>query len=252
MLQDTNRLGEAEPLYRRALAIDEASYGPDHPNVAIRLNNLAGLLQDTNRLGEAEPLFRRALAIDEASHGPDHPNVAIRLNNLAGLLQDTNRLAEAEPLYRRALAIDEASYGPDHPDVATGLNNLAGLLQATNRLGEAEPLYRRALAIDEASYGPDHPEVATASTISRGCSATRTASARRSRFFAARWRSSKRASGRIIRTWRPPQQSRGFAPSHKPPGRGGAALSPCAGDRRKELRNGPPRSPPDLNNLANC
>ena len=26
---------------RRALAIDEASYGPDHPNVAIRLNNLA-------------------------------------------------------------------------------------------------------------------------------------------------------------------------------------------------------------------
>ena len=32
---------QAEPLYRRALAIDEASYGPDHPNVAIDLNNLA-------------------------------------------------------------------------------------------------------------------------------------------------------------------------------------------------------------------
>ena len=26
---------------RRALAIDEQSYGPDHPDVAIRLNNLA-------------------------------------------------------------------------------------------------------------------------------------------------------------------------------------------------------------------
>ena len=36
LLQATNRLGEAEPLMRRALAIDEASYGPDHPNVAIR------------------------------------------------------------------------------------------------------------------------------------------------------------------------------------------------------------------------
>ena len=69
---------EAEPLYRRALAIDEASYGPDHPTVAIRLNNLAQLLQATNRLGEAEPLMRRALAIDEASYGPDHPTVAIR------------------------------------------------------------------------------------------------------------------------------------------------------------------------------
>ena len=58
---------------RRALAIDEASYGPDHPDVAIDLNNLAQLLQATNRLGEAEPLMRRALAIDEASYGPDHP-----------------------------------------------------------------------------------------------------------------------------------------------------------------------------------
>ena len=104
---------------RRALAIDEASFGPDHPNVAIDLNNLAQLLQATNRLAEAEPLMRRALAIDEASFGPDHPNVAIRLNNLAQLLQATNRLAEAEPLMRRALAIDEASFGPDHPNVAT-------------------------------------------------------------------------------------------------------------------------------------
>ena len=43
---------------RRALAIDEASYGPDHPNVAIGLNNLAQLLQATNRLGEAERLLR--------------------------------------------------------------------------------------------------------------------------------------------------------------------------------------------------
>ena len=73
-MQATNRLGEAEPLMRRALAIDEASYGPDHPNVAIDLNNLASLLQATNRLGEAEPLMRRALAIDEASYGPDHPD----------------------------------------------------------------------------------------------------------------------------------------------------------------------------------
>jgi tetratricopeptide (TPR) repeat protein len=155
------RYAEAEPLYRRSVVIDEASSGPDHPSVAIHLNNLAGLLRATNRLGEAEPLYRRALAIGEASYGPDHPKVATRLNNLAGLLAATNRLGEAEPLYRRALAIDEASHGPDHPEVATGLNNLAILLLDTSRLGEAELLMRRALAIDEASYGPDHPIVAT-------------------------------------------------------------------------------------------
>ena len=31
LLQETNRLGEAEPLYRRALALVEANLGPDHP-----------------------------------------------------------------------------------------------------------------------------------------------------------------------------------------------------------------------------
>jgi tetratricopeptide (TPR) repeat protein len=151
---------QAEPLYRRALAIDEASSGPDHPDVAIRVNNLAVLLQFTDRLAEAEPLFRRALAIDEACFGPANPTVAIRLNNLAQLLRATNRLAEAELLMRRALTIDEASFPPDHPTIATRLNNLALLLLDTNRLINAELLIRRALAIDEKSFGPDDPNVA--------------------------------------------------------------------------------------------
>jgi tetratricopeptide (TPR) repeat protein len=151
---------QAEPLMRRALALAEASFGPDHPAIVACLNNLTILLQDTNRLAEAEPVMRRALALAEASFGPDHPNVASCLNNLARLLQATNRLAEAEPLMRRALAIDEKSLGPDHPGVARDLNNLARLLQDSNQLAEAEPLYCQALAIDETSLGPGHPNVA--------------------------------------------------------------------------------------------
>ena len=61
---------------RRALAIDEASYGPDHPKVAKGLSNLARLLKDTKRLTEAGELVQRALAIDEKSYGPDHARVA--------------------------------------------------------------------------------------------------------------------------------------------------------------------------------
>jgi hypothetical protein len=59
----------AEPLYRRALAIGESRLGPDHPNVATRLANLATLLEETNRPVKAEPFYRRALAIDEKNHG---------------------------------------------------------------------------------------------------------------------------------------------------------------------------------------
>jgi tetratricopeptide (TPR) repeat protein len=161
LLQGKARYAEAEPLFRRAVAISEKTPETSPNRLAVYFNDLALFLSVTNRPAEAEPLIRRALKIDEASFGPDHPNVAIRLNNLAELLRTTNRSAEAEPLYRRSLAIGEASLGPDHPKVATRLNNLALLLQATNRAAEAEPLFHRALKIDEASYGRDHPEVAT-------------------------------------------------------------------------------------------
>jgi tetratricopeptide (TPR) repeat protein len=160
LLREKALYTEAEPLLRRALAIDEASYGPEHPDVARDLNNLALVLQATSRLGEAEPLMRRALAIAEATFGSEHPIVAIGLNNLAELLHATNRFEDAERLMRRALAISEATWGREHPKVAIRLNNLSMLLQATNRVGEAEPLMWRALAIDEATYGPEHPKVA--------------------------------------------------------------------------------------------
>ena len=125
LLQYTNRLGEAEPLMRRALLLAEAALGDKHPNVAVCLNNLAMLLQDTNRIEEAEPLMRRALGINEAALGEQHPTVAACLNNLAQVLQDTNRFEEAEPLMRRALGINEAALGEQHPTVAACLNNLA-------------------------------------------------------------------------------------------------------------------------------
>ena len=75
-MNERARYAEAEPLYRRALAIDEQRLRPRPSRCRCCLNNLAQLLQDTNRLGEAEPLMRRALAIDEKAYGPDHPNVA--------------------------------------------------------------------------------------------------------------------------------------------------------------------------------
>jgi hypothetical protein len=58
LLQATNRFEEAEPLMRRALRMDEATFGSEHPTVARDLNNLAQLLKATNRLVEAEPLMR--------------------------------------------------------------------------------------------------------------------------------------------------------------------------------------------------
>ena len=118
LLQHTNRFGEAEPLMRRALEIDEAVFGEQHSTVAIRMNNLATLLLDTNRSAEAEPMMRRALEIDEIAFGEQHPTVAVRLSNLAILLKNPNRMMESEPLMRRSLEILDSfrrQTGHEHP-----------------------------------------------------------------------------------------------------------------------------------------
>ena len=130
------RFAEAEPLFRRALAIDEATFGPAHPNVAGSLNNVASALRAVHRLDEAEPLLRRALAIQEASYAPDHPEVAGGLNDLAALLLDRNCLDEAEPLFRRALAIREKSLRADHPSTIRTRSGLAMAMAA--RRGSAD------------------------------------------------------------------------------------------------------------------
>ena len=160
LLMQMNRLGEAEPLIRRALEIDEALFGVHHPRVAVRMSNLAQVLKASDRLGEAEPLMRRTLEIDRTAFSDHHPAVVRDLNNLAMLLWETNRIEEAVPLMQRALDCDESAFEDQHQTVAILLNNLAGLLSESNRPDQAEPLIRRALEIDEAAFGDHHPNVA--------------------------------------------------------------------------------------------
>ena len=75
---------------RRALAIDEKALGPDHPDVAIRLNNLAVLLSAERRLRGSRAL-RRALAIGEKALGSDHPHTLLVKKNLDNLLQEVDQ-----------------------------------------------------------------------------------------------------------------------------------------------------------------
>jgi len=155
--QSLARYKEAEPLYRRAIEIDEKTLGKDHPSVAIDYNNLALLFQAQGKYGEAEPLYRRSIEIGERVLGKGHPDVATGYSNLANLLRDQGKYGEAEPLYRRAIEIGEKVLGKDHPNVAGGYSNLANQLRDQGKYDQAEPLYRRAMEIVETKLGLDHP-----------------------------------------------------------------------------------------------
>ena len=63
-LYKEGRYKEAIPIAEKALAVREKALGPDHPNTAMSLNNLAVLYTSTGRYQEAIPLMLRAQHID--------------------------------------------------------------------------------------------------------------------------------------------------------------------------------------------
>ena len=75
-----------------SLRIDEQTIGKEHPDYAIRLNNLAIVYHSQGRYDEAIELYKQALLIDEKTIGKEHPDYAIRLNNLANVYQFTRQI----------------------------------------------------------------------------------------------------------------------------------------------------------------
>ena len=100
LLDAQGRLDEAEPLYQRALAIEEKVRGPEHPSVAALLDNLAALHHAQDHFARAETYYRRALAIREKIQ--NDRDLAPTVYNLAVLYFDQGAYPAAEPLFRRA------------------------------------------------------------------------------------------------------------------------------------------------------
>jgi CHAT domain-containing protein len=173
--------GKAEPLFTRALKMNEALYPParfpqGHPHLATSIISMAGLHQAQGSYSKAKPLFARALKMNESLYPParfpqGHPDLARSLNNLAVLHEAQGEYSKAEALYAHALKMNEALYPParfpqGHPLLAQSLNNLGALHQAQGEYGKVEPLLARALKMNEALYPParfpqGHPHLAT-------------------------------------------------------------------------------------------
>ncbi|MEE8214384.1 MAG: tetratricopeptide repeat protein, partial [Alphaproteobacteria bacterium] len=79
--------------------------GPEHPHVAISLENLAELYRTHGKLAAAEPLYKLSLGVLEKALGEEHPDVATTLENYAALLRMTGRGADAANMETRAATI---------------------------------------------------------------------------------------------------------------------------------------------------
>ncbi|WP_159711298.1 SPOR domain-containing protein [Geminicoccus flavidas] len=150
-------LDAAIPALRQAVRLSEQRFGPESPELALDLNNLAEALRRQGDLREAERLLRRAQAIDQAQDEVDPLAAATTLNNLGLVLAAKGDSRAALTAHRAALAAVEKARGNDHPDTARAAYNLA-LAEAT--AGDpriAQALAARAAFIVDRALGDRHP-----------------------------------------------------------------------------------------------
>jgi tetratricopeptide (TPR) repeat protein len=141
ILDGLQRYDESEATYRRALAIFEQIFGPEHYEVASNLHNLAAVLGARGDLDQAEKLYRRALAIKKKLLGEDSPDAALTLNNLGALLTRAGRREEASGLLQRAVTILQDRVAPDHPHLVLARANLQGALLSSRTVNAEYPKY---------------------------------------------------------------------------------------------------------------
>jgi tetratricopeptide (TPR) repeat protein len=85
---------EAERLFTRSLSVKEL-LGPEHPDVATTLNNLAQVYIMQDRDPEAIPLLERSLTIQEKALDPEHPALRRTLMVLADVYRRLGRAEDA-------------------------------------------------------------------------------------------------------------------------------------------------------------
>lgn len=137
------KLIEAEWVYKRALAIYEAT-GSNDLEVATTCEALGWLYIESQRPALATPYLTRALEIFESVPGAKPDSIGRILCQLAEIKIAESGHQDAESYYKKASLILESK---KHPDLAGVLNKMGALCETTERANEALTYYTRAVAI---------------------------------------------------------------------------------------------------------
>ena len=144
------RVDEAKQIQERSLAMFEATVGPDHPDTALPVTELAGIALEQNRVDDAITLYRRGLGIRERALGAKHPHLSETLLGLARAESRRGNSDAAIANLRRARELGMA-LGDHHPLVAATEYWLANELDRRGERDEVESLLAHALAAWEAN-----------------------------------------------------------------------------------------------------
>jgi tetratricopeptide (TPR) repeat protein len=143
----------AEPLLRRAVAIENRLHGSDYVPILAYSVSLSDCLSRQGKHAEAEALARKAAEGLERIVGPDYRWTWYAIHNVAECLTRRGDFSSAEPIARRALELGRYAENPQ--SLWTFTRTLARILEQQGKIHEAEPLYRGLIESIAGELGAD-------------------------------------------------------------------------------------------------
>jgi len=151
------RYEEAEAAARHALDIFVEIHGENHREVAISLNNLAGIVHAQGRRDDELSIRRRETSIWE-SVAPAEDTMRMQSQSaFAWNLTAVGLPLEAKPIYEELIPVQIAAWGKDNIAVADTRVNYGWCLQQIGEYEQARAEYEVSLAAFEKALGPNHP-----------------------------------------------------------------------------------------------
>ena len=146
---------DAEPYYKKAVAVLEKYTGKNDSDYAAFTNNLAALYDNLGNYSAAEPLYKESTSIRKTIFGDESDKYAESLNNLGNFYRKIEKYDLAKINLERSLLIRKKVKDNRY---AQTLNTLALVIQKTGNYALAETRYKEALAVIDSGYGKEYSE----------------------------------------------------------------------------------------------
>jgi tetratricopeptide (TPR) repeat protein len=155
-LQTTGKHDEARELLTRAIGIQSAELGSEHPEVLNSLNNLAASYQAEGNLEQAEKLILQVYAARQSTLSATSPEFLGSLNQLASLYYQQGDFAKAAPFFEKIVKVLPEVLPEHHPAFARYHGNYGACLGKLGQMEDAEEHVLLAYQTINDSLGPDN------------------------------------------------------------------------------------------------
>lgn len=157
ILQQAERLDDAEAHYPELLELTKRVYGPLHENALVVAGNYATLLLSRGKLAKALDGLRDVVQRYEQRGGEPTSDQLTMVNNLGMVLYQGAKFDAAEPYLRRAAELTKAVLDPRDANGVGIRFNHAACMAALKRWNDAKPRLLAEYALAESLLPAGHP-----------------------------------------------------------------------------------------------